>query len=349
MNGMGVNNFVMIIRPKVTDHIISTDMVDDTTHNEKTKYNKQVSVIITAYDQDRYSDINDAVNSVLDGTYPHRDIIIVVDGNKSLASLLENEWKRDEVSILLNTENLGAAESRNRAVEQATGEIVAFMDDDAVADNQWLAEIVRCYEEYPVVSVGGKMTPIWIEDEPTFLPEEFYWLIGVTYRGFPDEVTEVRNTFASNITFDREVFDRLGGFNPNVGPKGDSLLQSAETEFCVQLRDKTGKGVLYNPDAQVGHKIFQFRTNPIFLLRRAFWQGVSKYGIRKYVEASLDTESEFITTLLFCSIPERINMLIQEDRWRGFSQLSFLILATIAVAGGYLYGLLRFTLQLKGE
>jgi GT2 family glycosyltransferase len=309
-----------------------------------------VSVVVCTYTMDRYDDFSEAVESVLRQTHDPIEVVLVSDGNPVVAEHMTADFgHHDAVRVHCTDENRGISYARTRGAEVATGELVAFLDDDAIATYDWIETLVETYSSTDAYAVGGRLDPQWLAGKPSFLPEEFYWLIGVTYRGFPDEVTEVRNTFASNITFDREVFDRLGGFIPNVGPKGDSLLQSAETEFCVQLRNKTGKGVLYNPDAQVGHKIFQFRTNPIFLLRRAFWQGVSKYGIRKYVEASLDTESEFITTLLFCSIPERINMLIQGDCWRGFSQLSFLILATIAVAGGYLYGLLRFTLQLKGE
>lgn len=318
-------------------------MVDDNIDAKREEIIQHITVIITAYDEDRYSDINDAVSSVLNGEYSYRDIIIVVDGNESLASVLEDRWERGDVSILLNPENLGAAESRNRAVEEAEGGIVAFMDDDAVADDQWLAEIARCYEEYSAASVGGKMTPIWVDKKPIFLPEEFYWLIGVTYRGFPEEITEVRNTFASNITFKKKIFDQLGGFNPNVGPKGESLLQSAETELCARLRDETGKGVLYNPDAQVGHKVFKFRTDPIFLLRRAFWQGVSKRGMEKYAETSLDTESDFIKKLLIHLIPNRIYIILRKNWRQGVSQLSFLVLATVAVAVGYLWGWIRFS------
>jgi glycosyltransferase involved in cell wall biosynthesis len=299
-------------------------------------------VIITAYDPDRYEDVVEAVESVLAGAYPHRNVIVVVDGPRSLHNRLKEFWDREDVTVLWNEENLGAAQSRNRAVEHSQADIVAFMDDDAVADEAWLAELIKCYVKDDALAAGGKMTPIWVEDKPEFLPEEFYWLIGVTYRGFPNKYTEVRNTFASNLSFDRETFDRLDGFNPNVGPTGESLLQSAETELCARLRRETGEGVLYNPDARVGHKVFAFRTDPVFLLRRAFWQGVSKRGMEKYAEADLGAESDFLSLLFTRSIPERFYSLLFGDRRRALSQLIFLLLGTVCVGGGYLWGWIRF-------
>lgn len=302
-----------------------------------------VTVIITAYDPSRYSDINEGVESILTGTYDNRDVIVVVDGRESLASRLRSRWEGEAaVLVICNDENLGAAQSRNRAVKRADGEIVAFFDDDAVADEQWLSELVRCYTERDAVAAGGQMTPIWLAGQPSFLPAEFYWLIGVTYAGFPDEITEVRNTFASNLSFRKSVFEALGGFSPDIGPKGGSLLQSAETDLCARLADETGEQVLYNPAAKVGHKIYQYRTDPLFLLRRAFWQGVSKRGMQIYSDSSLGTESDFLRQLVTEAIPARLRRIVSGGRRTAVLQLLFLLLATASVGGGYLYGFLKF-------
>lgn len=302
-----------------------------------------ITVIITAYDPDLLEEVVEAVRSVLRGTYESRDVIVAVDGTVSLAEKLEEKFAHlPDVEILLNRQNIGAAASRNRAVESACGGIVAFMDDDAIADERWLEELSRCYTEHNTLAAGGKVEAIWLEAEPDFLPEEYYWLIGVTYRGFPEELTEVRNTFASNLSVDRLVFQDLGGFNPNIGPTGASLLQSAETEFCARLKAKTGSGVLYNPDAVMGHKIFPFRTGPIFLLRRAFWQGVSKRGVEVYAETDLATESAFIGFLLKQALPERCWGIINGRRRKNAQQLLFLLLATVCVGLGYLWGRIKF-------
>jgi len=87
------------------------------------------------------------------------------------------------------------------------------------------------------------MTPAWVAGKPSFLPEEFYWLIGVTHRGFADGPGEVRNTFGSNISFRADVFAELGGFDVDIGGrKGDKNLQGGETELCARMREAYGQG-----------------------------------------------------------------------------------------------------------
>lgn len=266
----------------------------------------------------------------------------MVDGSAELYDRLANRWHDEEVKVHLNDETIGAAASRNKAAEMAHGSVVAFMDDDAIADEAWLTELIRCYTDLGAVAAGGRMTPIWLAGQPTFVPEEFYWLFGVTYRGFPEEMTEVRNTFASNLSFDTVTFERLGGFNPNVGPTGESQLQSAETELCVRLTEETGQGVLYNPDAVVGHKIYEYRTKPAFLLRRAFWQGVSKRGMQAFGDSELGAESAFLGLILTRSIPERLRMVVVGPRRQGLLQLLFLVMVTGAVGLGYVWGVMKF-------
>lgn len=301
-----------------------------------------VSVVITAFAEDRYIDVNEAIESVLLGSYRYRDVTVVVDGNYALYDRLNARWDVDDVTILLNGEILGAAASRNAAVETVNGDIVAFMDDDAVADPDWLQELVGPYEMDDAVAVGGRMAPLWIAGKPDYLPAEFYWLVGVTYRGFPDERTEVRNTFASNLSFDLETFETLGGFNTNIGPTGESLLQSAETELCARLNEVTGRGVIYNPDAVVSHKIYKHRTSPWFLLRRAFWQGVSKRGMQKFSDVEFSSESSFLHLILKLSIPERLVGSIHGPHRENLFQLVFIIVATTAVGIGYVWGFVVF-------
>lgn len=302
-----------------------------------------VTVILTAYDPDRFADINEGVESILTGTYAARDVIVIVDGQEQLSDRLKEIWEtQTDVTVISNDENVGAARSRNKAVKQARGEIVAFFDDDAVADKEWLSELVRCYTEHDAIAAGGQMEPIWLAGQPEFLPAEFYWLIGVTYAGFPEEITEVRNTFASNLSVKKSVFEEIGGFNSEIGPKGGSLLQSAETDFCARLAAETGNEVLYNPDAKVGHKVYEFRTDPLFLLKRAFWQGVSKRGMQVYSDSKLDSETDYLRQLVTSAIPLRLKHILVGERVKSAKQLVFLILATACVGCGFLYGVGKF-------
>jgi hypothetical protein len=179
----------------------------------------------------------------------------------------------------------------------------------------------------------------WVAGKPSFLPEEFYWLVGVTHRGFADGPGWVRNTFGSNISFDREVFLELEGFDTEMGGrKGDANLQGGETELCARLDQKYGEQVWYSPDAVVAHKVFDYRTEFWWLMDRAFWQGYSKRAMETLVPESGGEEEDFLGKLVTESVPRRLNGIVKEPSVAAVLQLVMLFVFTGCVGGGYLYG-----------
>lgn len=290
----------------------------------------KASIILCTHRSERYEDFVEAINSLLSQSYNNLEIIVVVDGNKELYDkIMKSGIEVDK--IRLNEKNLGLSESRNKGIKEAEGDVIAFFDDDAVADEDWLKELVRMYEEHDAIAAGGKILPGWEAKKPKFLPEEYYWLIGVTHKGFPEEVTEVRNTFGSNLSFKADVLKALGGFRSEMGVKGKGLLQGEETELCERMREKFGRGVVYNPDAVVYHKVFPERLRMRFLLRRAFWQGYSK-RVMKEMGYSMSEEAKFVRDLAV-SIAERV----KAKSLVAFGQVIFLLVFTSTVGFGYVF------------
>ena len=304
----------------------------------------KVSVVVCTYTEDMYDHFCEAVDSVLNQTYDDIEVILVSDGNEPLYEQMRDDYAdRSETIVTQTDENVGISAARNHGIEQATGDVVAQIDDDAIADPQWVEELVSVYESTDAIAVGGKMTPEWVAGKPEFLPEEFYWLIGVTHRGFGESGEEVRNTFGSNISFRREVITELGGFDPNVGRKGDAEIQAHESELCTRLRQEFGRGVVYNPNAKVAHKVFDYRTEPRWLIERAFWQGYSKRALETLLpDASRAEESAFLSFLLSDSIPLRVRQFLSSPSVVPISQLVWLVLLTGLVGVGYLYGIIRW-------
>ncbi len=297
-----------------------------------------VSVVICTYSSDMFAALTEAVESIFGQTYDAVTIIVVVDGNDELYERIEKKYGECEaVQIHLNDKNVGLSQSRNNALEYATGDIIAFMDDDAVADERWIEELVSVYQQRDVIAAGGRMVPDWVAGKPTFLPEEFYWLIGVTHKGFADAGDEVRNTFGSNISFRLEVFEEIGGFDSEVGRRGELNIQSEETIFCVRMRNQFGHGVVYNPDAIVAHKIFDYRTDPKWLVKRAFWQGYSKRVMEQLVDEGSDDETAFLKQLVVEFVPNRCVELIRSPTAPELLQLLAIVMFTITVGLGYIY------------
>lgn len=300
----------------------------------------QVSVVLCTHTTDRYDDFVDAAESVLAQTYDDRELVLVSDGSEAVYERMREDYgDREDVTIHCNDENVGLLESRNNGAKLASGDVVAFIDDDALADKNWLAELVEGYEKRDAIAVGGKMVPEWVAGKPDFLPEEYYFLIGVTHRGFAESAGEVRNTFGSNISFRRDVFLDLDGFDTNIGGrKGDKHLQGGETELCARMREDYGQGVWYNPNARVAHKVFEYRTDPAWLLKRAFWQGYSKRGMEVFVPESTSEESEFVSRLLTDFVPQRVRDLGVDPSRSGARQFVMLLLLTAITGAGYVYG-----------
>ena len=309
----------------------------------------RVSVVLCTHTMDRYDALTEAAGSVLDQTHDDVELVLVSDGDPTVHERMVADFgHRPDVRTHLMDENVGLLGARNAGAEASTGEVVAFLDDDAVADGRWVERLVAAYEGRDRLAVGGRMTPAWLAGRPSFLPEEFYWIVGVTHRGFgpdghPDEEGEVRNTMGSNISFRREVFLDLDGFDTDIGGrKGDNHLQGGETELCARLRTEYGEGVWYVPDATVAHKVFDYRTTPRWIGERAFWQGYSKRGMEKFVPESAGEEGEFLGRLLGEYVPARVSGLLRRPTREGTEQLLALFVLTALVGFGYLYGLAKW-------
>jgi glycosyltransferase involved in cell wall biosynthesis len=302
----------------------------------------KVSVVICTYSPEMYEHFRESVESIQNQTYDDIELVLVVDGNEELYERVEAEYgDLPSVKTHCNEENLGLSGSRTNALEYVTGDVVALIDDDAVADRHWIEELVSVYETTDAIAAGGRLTPIWVAGKPDFLPNEFYWLVGVNRDGFAEAGEEVRNTYGSNLSFRTEVIKELGGFEEQVGRQGEKNLQAHETEVCSRMREEFGRGVIYNPDATVGHKVFEFRTDKLWLLERAFMQGYSKRALEEIVsEEATDEEAAFLEELAFEHVPSRLTGLVTDPTVPKVQQFMTLFILTGTVGVGYLYGML---------
>lgn len=210
-----------------------------------------------------------------------------------------------------------------------------------------MENIVKTYEELDAISVGGKILPMWTSGKPDYFPEELYWLVGVTHEGFAEEkVVEIRDTFGPNMSLKREVFEKIGLFNEKLSfaRRGTSYMQGAEPEFALRMKQKLGKGVIYNPEAIVYHKIPQSKVKVKMLLKRAFYQGFSKALLRKLGTSSesIITEKSYLKGLLLKYIPQRIKgICLGPARLTALKELPLLVACTSSVGLGFLYGYMK--------
>jgi len=146
----------------------------------------------------------------------------------------------------------GKTSALNRGIAEARGEILAFTDDDAVVDLQWLTAILETMNRYAADGVGGKVVPIWDAPRPVWLTDRFLNVLAVLDCG--EQVIRLdwkrppRMLYGVNYAFRRSVFERLGGFNTILGSRGE------DQELFDRLA-ASGACVIYDPAVVVGHRI----------------------------------------------------------------------------------------------
>ncbi|MGE5139669.1 MAG: glycosyltransferase family 2 protein [Rudaea sp.] len=238
----------------------------------------RVAVVICAYTENRWNELVASVASVRAQTTPPGQIVVVVDHNPALLSRAR-EYFRD-VTVVENGEARGLGGARNSGVRASRGDVVAFLDDDAVAEPEWLENLLLDYRDPNVMGVGGATLPQWQGERPAWFPEEFGWVVGCSYRGQPESRAAVRNLHGCNMSFRRQVFDSIGGFRLGYG--------CDETEFCIRLQQKmAGKQVVYEPAARIKHLVTRERATLKYFLTRCHFEGGSK-AVVSWIAGSRD-------------------------------------------------------------
>ncbi|MFB7937321.1 glycosyltransferase family 2 protein, partial [Streptomyces sp. NPDC056049] len=257
------------------------------------------SVVICVYTEERWGDILAAVDSVRKQSLAPLETLLVVDHNERLLDRLTEEYadarSREEVRVLANAGPRGLSSGRNTGIAAARGEFVAFLDDDAVAERDWLHHFSAGYRDPEVVAVGGRTLPAWASGRrPVWFPEEFDWVVGCTYRGLPPGRVRVRNVLGGNASFRRTAFDAAGGFATGIGRDGDRRpLGCEETELCIRLAGAVPGAVLLIDDrAVIHHKVPAVRERFAYFRTRVYAEGLSKALVAQSVGAGKGLESE---------------------------------------------------------
>jgi len=250
-----------------------------------------MTVIICAYTEERWSDLKAVLVSVQRQTFPAREIILVIDHNPDLLQLARKEL--DGVKVIQNTGEKGLSGSRNTGIQSANSEIVVFIDDDAIASRNWLEILRKEYEDSSIMGVGGSILPIWSTEKPKWFPEEFYWVIGCTYRGMPEERKPIRNLIGCNMSFRKEVFSKVGHFREGVGRIETLPFGCEETELCIRARQEwPDREFIYEPAAQVFHRVPKQRMRFSYFISRCYSEGISKAHVTDFVGSKDGLSSE---------------------------------------------------------
>ncbi|MEO8285775.1 MAG: glycosyltransferase family 2 protein [Chloroflexota bacterium] len=265
-----------------------------------TQTTPEISVVICAYSDKRWDDLVAAVESVRGQTVPAKEIIVVIDHNEPMLQRLQARFTEPDFIAVPNKRTRGLSGARNSGVAVAHGDIVAFIDDDAIAAPDWLQWLAASYND-KVLGVGGPVQPFWLEGRPSWFPEEFDWVVGCTFLGMPETTTRVTKLIGCNMSFRREVFAEVGGFRTDMGRVGTKPIAGEETEFSIRVCQRwPDKELIYEPRARVQHRVPAARANWGYFRSRSYYEGLSKALVAQLVGTvdGLATERTYATRTL---------------------------------------------------
>lgn len=219
----------------------------------------KVSVVVVTYN--RHDDCRKTVENLLaQSVQPHE--IVVADDH----SCVPFRYDHSLVKMIRNDKELGLSGSRNVGIKFSGGDVVAFIDDDAVAMHAWVETIREAFGG-DVDIIGGPVLPLYSKQPPKWWShEDFDGCVGVS-----DE-----RILGCNFAVRKELFSRVGYFDTQLGRRYGTLLSGEEDEF-FERASKVEARFRFVPQMRVYHKVYAFRLTMLYLMRRAFWQGATLY------------------------------------------------------------------------
>ncbi len=226
--------------------------------------------------------------------------------------------------------HLGSA--RNTAAEFASGEVLAFLDDDAAAAADWLERLIAPYDDERVGAVGGAPLPVFEVRRPRWFPHEFDWVFGCAYRGLPLTRAPLGHLIGANMSARRSALREVGGFHSD---------HEDDMDMCHRIAYARHR-VLYEPLAIVHHFVPATRTTWHYFWRKCYFANRGKVTVFANMQeaSSLDAELTFVTRTLTRGVLAEIRHVIRGDLY-GLARVGVMI-AGIALAGlGHLSGKFR--------
>jgi glycosyltransferase involved in cell wall biosynthesis/GT2 family glycosyltransferase len=295
-----------------------------------------ISVVICAFTFDRLEVMGESLDSLRAQTLAPHEIVLVIDHAPELLEEARRLWP--DVTIVANREKQGLSGARNTGVAEASGEVVAFLDDDAIAAPDWLQHLADAYADPGVLGAGGTVRPRWVEGKPGWFPSEFDWVVGCTHSGMPQELSPVRNLVGANMSFRRAPLVEVGGFSHDLGRVGTLPVGCEETDLSIRVHQRWPEAeILYDPDAKVEHVVPATRGKVRYFVDRCRAEGRSKAVLTGMVgsEDGLSSERSYVRRTLPLGVLRGLRDALGGDAC-GFGRATMIFLGLAATTTDYL-------------
>jgi glucosyl-dolichyl phosphate glucuronosyltransferase len=287
------------------------------------------------------------VRSLRGGTLLPRETVVVVDSNPAVEAALRDEL--GDQAVVVANRGFGISDARNTGLALVTGDIVAYLDDDADPEAGWLEAIVAMFERRPAtVGVGGCVVPEYEPGSPQ-LPPEVLWIVGCIYRGHRSDEGPITRPIGANMAFRADAVASVGGFSSAFGPAGRSRAgwrrilpgkktgSNEELALAVTLRRQFGRDCLwYCPAAGVRHFVPRARLSARYVVSRCWVEGTTKADVTAlHGRAAMSEDQRYLLHVLLPAIARRFWTAARRLEPSALREAVLLSVAAIVTAAGY--------------
>ncbi|NJL11305.1 MAG: glycosyltransferase, partial [Calothrix sp. SM1_7_51] len=245
--------------------------------------NTLISAIICTYNRDAY--LGAAIDSLLAQDFADSFEVVVVDNGStdSTRSVVEQRLSYPRLKSRLKyiyEPIVGLSVARNTGAKESSGEILAYLDDDAVASSTWLQVLYTAFRDNVKLAIaGGKVTLIWPSgvEQPRWITPNLAANLGAYDLGEGTVFIQQPGLTPRGLNYAirRSFLHSIGGFDPNLGRVGKNLLSNEELHM-TELALKDGWEVAYLSEALAQHNVAPERLKRTWFLNRGWWQGISE-------------------------------------------------------------------------
>ena len=247
----------------------------------------QVSVIVATCDRPRLLEGTLGALAAQEVPALAWEIVVVDNGSDAATGRLVADFATKTATPVRYAREpaVGVSRARNRGLREARGEILAFTDDDVLPAPDWVAGLVSAIERWKADGVGGRILPRWEAPPPRWLTENEDLLSRLAIMnheqsGLLELPLGRPQVWGPNMAFRRELFERVGEFDPRLGIIGKKLYRDEETDL---IRRALGKGlkIAYDPALTVFHRIGPDRLRKAYFRKLFFDAGQGRASVTR--------------------------------------------------------------------
>lgn len=203
-----------------------------------------ISIIIPTYSRPKQLEVCLTYIAAIEYEQARREVVVVDDGSIEKLDSLVKPFISTLNLNLIRQSNRGPAAARNNGVKSASGEIVAFTDDDCMPDKGWLNGMVAALDLERDRAVGGR-TENQLKDN--CYSQASHLLIEYLYELYSENHSEMQFFTSNNFACFRDTFHELGGFSEEFKSNA-----AEDRDFCRRWQ-QAGKTLCFAPNAIIFH------------------------------------------------------------------------------------------------